>query len=93
MCISLKPKIPKVDPLPPPPVVKPPPEKPTEADTPAARQVAETEDKAKVTYGSKPSDSLLAKKKRQQSSTIALNRSLLNTPGASQQGLGGGTTT
>ena len=91
MCISLKPKIPKVDPLPPPPVVKTAPEKPD--DAPAAKQVAETEDKAKVTYGSKASDALLAKKKKQQSSTIALNRSLLNTPGARQQGLGGGTTT
>ena len=93
MCISLKPKIPKVDPITPAPIAKAAPERPTETDTPAAKQVAETEDKAKVTYGSKASDALLAKKKKQQSSTIALNRSLLNTPGASQQGLGGGTTT
>ena len=89
MCINLKPKIPKVDPLPPPPVVKPPPERPKDTDTPAAKQVADPDTKAEVTYGSKPSDALLTKKKRTSLSTIPLNRSTLNTPGASQQGLGG----
>ena len=47
------------------------------------------DEKAQVEYGiKKPSEALLAKK-RANKSIIPLNRAMLNTPGASQQGLGG----
>lgn len=88
MC--LKPKIPKVEPMAPPPVVKDAPDKPDPA--PDARPLRDEEAKeTKITYGSKPSDALLSKKQGG-GSIINLNRSSLNSAGANQQGLGGGTT-
>ena len=88
MCI-FRPKIPKTDPLPPPPTVKPAPEPPKE--TPEPRDL-DVDIKPEVEFGSKkPSDALLAGKKVSGQSTIQLNRSMLNSGGASQQGLGGTT--
>ena len=72
----------------PPPQVKPAPEKPD--DVPESRLIEDQEDKPEVTYGSSNRDSL-----RNQGaaggSIINLNRDSLNSAGANQQGLGGGT--
>ena len=90
MCI-FKPKIPKVEPLPPPPVVKDAPEPPK--DEPEARPLEDPEDKPDVTYGSPSSnrDSLMANQGAGGGSIVNLNRQSLNSAGANQQGLGGGT--
>ena len=85
MCLS-PPKPPKVPTPAPLPVVKAPPEKPKDIKKP--RLIREEGDKAKVEYGSKPSDTLLAKK-RTNKSIVPLNRNALNTAGANQSGLGG----
>ena len=86
MCLNLSPKIPDVKPLPPAPKPKPAPDKPK--DPPKAKPLRDPEDKAKVEYGSKPSD-VVASKTRTNQSIINLNRSSLNSAGARQQGLGG----
>ena len=87
MCLS-PPKPPKVKPPIPLPVIKAPP--PTPKEAPKARLLTEEGEKAKVTYGAKPKDALLANK-RTNKSIVPLNRSTLNTPGANQSGLGGTT--
>ena len=88
MCLSppKPPPVPKQAPLP---IVKAPPPKP-KADPKPKLIKGEDSDKAKVEYGSKPSDALLAKK-RTNKSIVPLNRGMLNTPGANQSGLGGTT--
>ena len=92
MCIGnlFTPKIPKVEPMTPPPPVKVQPPKPVETQ-PDAKPLAAPEEKPKVEYGSKPSDALLSKNTRGSSSIVSLNRNTLNTAGANQQGLGGTT--
>ena len=87
MCLS-PPKPPKVKPPIPLPVIKPPPPKPKEAPKP--KLIKEEGEKAKVEYGAKPKDALLANK-RTNKSIVPLNRASLNTPGANQSGLGGTT--
>ena len=89
MCF-FKPKIPKVEPMVPPPTVKDQPDKPD--DAPESKMLRDEEAKeTKVTYGSKPSDALLSKKPGG-GSVVNLNRDSLNSAGANQGGLGGTTT-
>ena len=92
MCIGpFKPKIPKVEPMAPPPQIKPEPEKP--ADAPESQDIKEEGEKADVTYGSSPKASLLSGNQGNNASVINLNRNSLNSAGANQQGLSGGTMT
>ena len=75
----------------PPPVVKELPDKPD--DVPESKTLRDEEDKeTKVTYGSKPSDALLSNNTGGSTSVVNLNRDSLNSAGANQQGLSGGTT-
>ena len=91
MCF-FKPKIPKVEPMAPAPTVKAEPPKPDAA--PEAEPIREEGEEAKVTYGSgsSPKDSLLSANQGNNASVINLNRESLNSAGANQQGLSGGTT-
>ena len=89
MCI-FKPKIPKVEPLAPPPTVKPEPDKPDAV--PESEPLREEDEKAEVTYGSRPSDALLSNNTGGSTSVINLIRDSLNSAGGSQHGLSGGTT-
>ena len=74
----------------PPPQVKPAPEKPD--DVPESRLIEDQEDKPEVTYGSSSNrESLLTNQGAGGGSIINLNRQSLNSAGANQQGLGGGT--
>ena len=91
MCLGnlFTPKIPKVDPPPPPPIPKAAPEPPDAQ--PEKRPLRADDEKARVTYGTKR-DTLTAEgaAKETKKSTIPLNRSMLADPGkASQGGLGG----
>ena len=88
MCLSAPkpPKVPKQAPLP---IVKAPPQKPKEI--PKEKLIREEGEEAKVTYGAKPSDALLSQRQGG-GSVVNLNRDSLNSAGANQQGLGGGTT-
>ena len=92
MCIGnlFKPKIPEVEPMAPPPQIKPEPEKPDAP--PETKDIKEEGEKADVTYGSSPKASLLSGNQGNNASVINLNRNSLNSAGANQQGLGGGTT-
>ena len=90
MCI-FSPKIPKVEPMAPPPTIKAEPPKPDAA--PESEPIREEGEEAKVTYGSSPKDSLLSANQGNNASVVNLNRNSLNSAGANQQGLSGGTTT
>ena len=89
MCLG-PPKPPKITPPAPPPIPLPPPEKPD--PVPEAQPLKEEEDVATVTYGSRPSDALLSQR-TDGASVVNLNRDSLNSQGANQQGLSGGTMT
>ena len=85
MCLS-PPKPPKVPTQAPLPATKAAPAPPDKIQKP--KLIREESDKAKVEYGTKPSDALLANKKTNKS-IISLNKNALNTAGANQSGLGG----
>ena len=73
------------------PVVKEPPPKPDA--TPEAEPLRDEEgSETRVTYGSSPKDTLLSANQGNNASVINLNRESLNSAGANQQGLSGGTT-
>ena len=91
MCLGnlFSPKIPKVDPVTPPPTTKLAPDLPD--DQPEARPLRTDDEKARVTYGTKR-DTLTAEgaAKETKKSIVPLNRSMLADPGkASQSGIGG----
>ena len=94
MCLKnlFSPDIPKTEPMPTAPKVVGTVQKPDK--TPEAQATRGKDDKATVTYGAKASDVLTAAKAStdKKKAIIPLNRSMLNTPGANQSGLGGTTT-
>ncbi len=93
MCLKdlFSPKIPKTEPMPTPPKVVGTVEKPEKV--PEAQATRGKDDKATVTYGDKAADALkTGAQTEKKKAVVPLNRSLLNTPGANQGGLGGTTT-